>query len=148
MPSSQGLSGGGHGHGRRGDGNKKASGGGRALHTTAMAPCYYAGTRQNLQNGADARIIKTGPTDSDAEAMPARERMTRTSVAGGKRRRMATGGTSMAPSGNCESHIWRRWSLPVSEPPFDCLFLSTPADRRGASLWWWWWSGSRHTGRL
>lgn len=64
------------GMGKGGDGNKKGSGGGTELHTTAMAPCFYVGTgstpgETKTGERAGTGKIKIGRTDSGAKKMPA-----------------------------------------------------------------------------
>lgn len=53
MPSSQDLSGGGHGHGQRGEENKNGSGGETVCHSTTMVPPWHRldGTTNKQPNG-------------------------------------------------------------------------------------------------
>lgn len=81
MPSSQGLSRGGHGHWQRGEENKNGSGGETALHTTTMVPYCRVGIEW-----AEKRT--TGQQRVEVKKMPG-VRMSQMSINDGKCRKIA-----------------------------------------------------------
>lgn len=79
MPSSQDLSGGGHGHGRRGEENKNGRGRETDLHTTTMMPPWHrhneAGykPRNGQRRGRCRKYQRTAEHGSEQDA--SRQRM-------------------------------------------------------------------------